>query len=278
MDMRATAKLLVSKLPKSVIYEVFYQSATALGIEAYRVSGQTGTYTGLLRDQAIIKKYMFDGAWSTNIIDLFSEFFGNGGGTFLDIGANIGMISIPISKLTEVYVTGFEPDPRLCTLLRANVAAAGANVELIQAAVAAEAGNMSFNEGDYNPGDGRLVLDGSGQCVPTIRLDDHAVRPGRLAVKIDTQGAEPLIVAGGRRTLSGAGLVVMEFWPWGMQRMGTDANTVIDFAGDHFSRGNVMRHEDKPGAMKPIKSVINELNSLVNRGGEYNAVDLVLMP
>ena len=43
---------------------------------------------------------------------------------------------------------------------------------------------------------------------------------GPLAVKIDTQGAEPFVVSGGKETLGRAGLIVSEFGPDGMAQLG----------------------------------------------------------
>jgi hypothetical protein len=73
-------------------------------------------------------------------------------------------------------------------------------------------------------------------------------------------------------------LIVMEFWPWGMQRMGVDANLVIEFAASSFPHGLVMRHENKPELLKPMMDVVAELRALVAEAGEYNVADLVLMP
>jgi hypothetical protein len=59
--------------------------------------------------------------------------------------------------------------------------------------------------------------------VQSIRLDDvldadSLQRP--IILKVDTQGAEPLVFRGGTKIFSQADLVIMEFWPLGMQQLG----------------------------------------------------------
>src|SRR5262249_581289 len=49
---------------------------------------------------------------------------------------------------------------------------------------------------------------------------------GNIAVKIDTQGAEPFVLAAGRKTLSKARAIVMEFWPYGMAQLGATPDQV----------------------------------------------------
>ena len=99
----------------------------------------------------------------------------------------------------------FEPDPHNCMLLRANVAinSGGSNVEIVNAAVAAEKGELGLVRSDYNSGDHYLSDHGEIR-VPVVRLDDYPAAPGPFAVKIDTQGAEPAIFRGGGATLATA--------------------------------------------------------------------------
>jgi FkbM family methyltransferase len=55
---------------------------------------------------------------------LFSNFFqANDGGTYLDIGANIGLTTIPIAQLPDVQCIAFEPAPENFRNVQANVRA-----------------------------------------------------------------------------------------------------------------------------------------------------------
>ncbi|HEV2677311.1 MAG TPA: FkbM family methyltransferase [Aliidongia sp.] len=275
MNIRTVAKAAIGRIPRSVLYEVFYQSARTLGIQSYEAHGDEGSFFGPIYDQSVIKSYLANGSWSKNILSMFREYFGDEPGTMYDIGGNIGLIAIPIAKNPRIRTVSFEPEPRNCSLLRANVALAGVTVEVINAAVADRKGTMHFTCSDYNSGDHRLSSDGT-IAVETIRLDDFPPAPGRFAVKIDTQGAEPAIFAGGANTLSQAGLIVSEFWPWGMRRMGLEPSPVLKFIEEHSAKGCVLKHDQVAGEFQSVGSTIDTLREVISRGGEYDQVDVVL--
>jgi hypothetical protein len=48
---------------------------------------------------------------------------------------------------------------------------------------------------------------------------------------MDIQGAEPLAIIGGDKTLSKAELIIMEFWPNGIREHGVDAETILESIG-----------------------------------------------
>lgn len=98
--------------------------------------------------------------------------------------------------------------------------------------------------------------------VEAVPLDEFPLPPGRFAIKIDTQGAEPLIFEAGRGMLFGAGPIIAEFWPWAMQ---------------HFAYGQVLRHGEAAGMALPIPMVIARLEAPVIAGGEHKAADPVLI-
>jgi FkbM family methyltransferase len=268
----------IERLPFNVLYEVFYQSGRALGIKSYEVAGGAGSFIGPFNDQAVIKQYLRNGHLSPVIVKLFRDFFdARGGGTFYDLGANIGMVTVPIARNARVNCVCFEPDPVNFALLRANIVLNGGypNIETINAAVAREPGQLRFAQSDYNSGDHRLSEDGS-LVVQAVRLDDFTPKALPLAVKIDCQGAEPSIVAGGMQTLAKADLIVCEFWPWGMRRMGLSAEPILEFAGSHFPFAQVLRHDQPPGKPLPVGDAMQVLRALIDNGGEMAQADLVL--
>ena len=60
-------------------------------------------------------------------------------------------------------------------------------------------------------------------AIETTTIDEYfASRPAPQVIKIDVQGAEGLVCAGGEQTLKKVSAVLMEFWPFGLQNMGTD--------------------------------------------------------
>ena len=126
------------------------------------------------------------------------------GDVVLDVGAHVGYYTLLASRLTgpSGCVISFEPDPgnhrHLCSHVRLNRAA---NVEVVRSAVGDQSGTARFRKGT---GSGTGHLAGSGDLeVPVLRLDDFLetrdVHPGFL--KIDTEGAEGLVLRGSRLLL-----------------------------------------------------------------------------
>jgi len=257
---------------------MFYQSGRALGVKSYEVTGDAGRFIGLLSDQSVIKLYLRYGSFSSVIVKLFEDFFASrGGGTFYDLGANIGLVTVPVAQNSRVRCVSFEPDLDNFALLRANVLrnCGHQNVEVVNAAVAQDHGKLRFTRSEYNSGDHRLSEDGL-LVVDAVRLDDYAPEAMPLAVKIDCQGAEPSIIAGGMKTLAKADLIACEFWPWGMRRMGLSPEPILDFATGNFPFARVLQHDEPPGAPLRINDAISKLQKLIDDGGEYAQADLVL--
>jgi FkbM family methyltransferase len=275
--LRSLAREGFNRLPFGLLYEMFYQSGRALGIKSYEVAGDVGNFVGPFGDQSVIKQYLKDRNFSSPIVKLFTDFFETGGGTFYDLGANIGLITVPVAQNANVRCVCFEPDPGNFALLRANVLrnCGHANVETINAAVAQESGQLRFTENPYNCGDHRLSADGL-LVVNAVRLDDYPPEAMPFAVKIDCQGAEPSIFAGGGNTLAKADLIVCEFWPWGMRRMGLSAEPILDFVAGNFPFARVLHHNQSPGAPLCVADAIGKLRELMQDGGEFAQADLVL--
>ena len=102
-------------------------------------------------------------------------------------------------------------------------------MKLHQLAAFSERKKLQFELSPYNLGDHRIKLtDADGrdneQKRRTIEVDavalDDLITPKSMpiAVKIDAQGAEPFIIAGGAKLLASADLLIMEIWPYGIAR------------------------------------------------------------
>jgi FkbM family methyltransferase len=142
------------------------------------------------------------------------------GATFVDVGAYIGPYALLASRLVgpEGVVCAFEPDPVARRGLERNLRAnAASNVEVLSHALSDRAGSEWLSEA----GDDRLLgnsesmlsPEGGTLRVPTVTLDnfcrERGIRPD--VVKIDVEGAEARVVAGGRATLAAASAVLVEF-------------------------------------------------------------------
>jgi FkbM family methyltransferase len=137
----------------------------------------------------------------------------------LDIGAHIGETVMNLAEeFPALPIHGFEPTPKTFDILQQRTARL-ANVTVHQAAVGDRDGTMSFfvnREGQTNSlldndrGNfeslGTLVEHVEKIDVKVIALDDWLAKNvpdgGKLFVKADIQGAEGLMLDGGRRAFS----------------------------------------------------------------------------
>ncbi len=144
------------------------------------------------------------------------------GMTFVDIGAHVGLFAVPaaITVGSEGRVIAFEPAPENRELLERNVARhTPGNVEVHAEAVADTEGSLTLARSQYNTGDHRLV-NGSARGGVTVDvialapwLDSRGIEPD--VIKMDVQGAEPLVIKGMSGLLDGARplAILLEFAP-----------------------------------------------------------------
>ena len=231
---------------------VFIDLARAINVSRATIEGQYGEITGLLGDSAIFPTYIVSGAWSENINRAFIEFFKDrNGGTFLDIGANIGLTTIPVARNPKIECHAIEPEPINFELLQENVRRSlCSNVCLHKVAVFSDKTQLAFELDSENFGDHRVRVGnldpvsgafGEGRrrtiVVNGAQLDhildaDHLQRP--IAAKIDVEGAEYHLYKGGRTILQAADLVIMEYWPYAINRLGGNIPELISMLEDDF--------------------------------------------
>lgn len=266
---------LFNRLPASIRYEIFYQSARSLNIESYGVAGHAGTFAGPAWDVTIMKSYINGVVWPQHEIDVIAAFFKGHRqqGTFYDIGANIGMVSIPIAQL-GVKVISFEPDHLNRGLLRANLArnCPDAIVTIDPRAVWRETTSLRFARSNYNSGDHHVDRQGEIE-VPAVALDDLTIPAGPLAIKIDAQGAEPNIFAGAAKTLKSADMVLSEFWPFGISRMGLKPDAILD-AVREFPHARFVSADAPAWLTGP--ALADQLLKLGRNTSRQNEVDFIL--
>jgi len=125
---------------------------------------------------------------------------------FYDVGANTGLYTcFAANHCAEVVA--FEPYPPNVSELGRNARRNGDNVAVHEVALSNERGSVSFSVPREYPGQGKGSI-GTEQpdvTVPTVD-GDTLVKEGLIpppdVVKIDVEGAEPLVVDGLKQTLS----------------------------------------------------------------------------
>lgn len=154
-----------------------------------------------------------------------------------DVGANIGLMgAVAIHAQPTSTVVSFEPSPSSVPYLRKTVAGRS-NWRLVEKALADKPGTLDFtvsNDSLFegfkpNPrtGDQRTVQ------VPVSTLDaewDALGCPEVSLVKIDVEGAEPMVFAGGDKLFRTRPVVITEWYTPYFSKYGTDPADLLQFA------------------------------------------------
>ncbi len=141
-------------------------------------------------------------AWFEKEIDFLRAFL-KPGMTAIDIGANLGVYSLPMARLVgpDGRVFAYEPGGEACTLLEQSRDANGfGNLEVLRLALsdAEREGHLGFADSSELRA---LGGDGGGEPVRITSLDlENAARgwPAVDFIKIDAEGEEERIVAGAK--------------------------------------------------------------------------------
>jgi FkbM family methyltransferase len=265
-------------------FTVMSALAQKCGVIRFVAQGDYGLIQSSSRDQTILRSYALEGTFAKSTNERLSWFFATrgGGGTYIDVGANIGLTTIAVAKNPLVHCIAIEPDPENFANLVANISAncPHGNVDMRQAAISDATGHLTLALSPDNLGDHRVRKesqandpDGVGRrriSVEAVRLDSFAADiKVPLAVKIDTQGAEPFVIAGGSDVLSRADLLTIEFDPRLMRMAGGDPRMVVNFLTRHFSVGR-MAFRDQEAQSEPAATsqIAEELLKAVEVGSD----------
>jgi FkbM family methyltransferase len=193
------------------------------------------------------------------------------GMTVLDIGGNLGLYTVLLSRLVGPAgrVITFEPDPDLFATLQRNCVLNGcANVEAHNLAVGSSHGRLLLQKLVFNAGDNHLAEGGS-------RLFRHAVETEVVAldeflpglrpdlVKIDVQGWEFEVLKGMDAMLRAhpGTDIYLELWPQGLRRASCSTEAVVHWLRD---RGFKLygAHDLKPLDDSALSTLSRELTGL----------------
>ena len=194
------------------------------------------------------------------------------GMTVLDIGANSGTFTLLVSELvgSKGKIYSFEPEPSNFRALSRLVKFKNLkNVDILNVALSSKSGKKTLFVDKFSPGAHSLAKDNliSGAKreikVKTLTLDDFLNSVGRVdVIKIDVQGAEGLVFKGGQKLLKQKGpiSIFLEFWPHGMEKLGTDPIKFLQsFIDDGFSTSIL----DK-GSDGKVKVDLKDIERLIN--------------
>jgi FkbM family methyltransferase len=121
------------------------------------------------------------------------------GDTVVDVGANIGMLTVPLAK--KARVLAFEPQPKMFELLKENVEQNGTTAEIFQLGLGEVFGKAGLPPLDYDREDnfGGVALV-PGNDVKIATLDSFNLEKCHL-IKIDVEGMEADVLRGAKQTI-----------------------------------------------------------------------------
>lgn len=206
--------------------------------------------------------------------------------TVVNIGANIGYYALiaanRVGQNGKVYA--FEPEPNNYKFLVRNIEINGyKNIAPIQAAVSDKKGILKLfldrsNVGNPSLAEQNIVEKNGFVKIETNSLDNFIEKYDKdLKVDVlimDTQGAEGLILDGAKKILgrNRGLLIVMEFWPYGLHNMGTDAIGLLKKVEDLGFKIEVIEEENKRIRFVPSEQIVAMLRSKKEGKGFANLV------
>jgi FkbM family methyltransferase len=200
---RISETLFQALLDRRGRYTTLFELAREYNIVSLKAHGDYGILQSAASDLVLLPVYAGTGQWAPRTNNLLKDFFAkSGGGTYIDIGANIGATTIPVAQDSRVRCLAIEPEPVNYSNLVANVAAncPYGNVDTLQVAAFCRRSTLELELAGAHIGDHRLrLIKEIGQLheeerrtisVSAVPLDEIAPeREGPLGIKIDTQGA-----------------------------------------------------------------------------------------
>lgn len=228
----------------------------------------------------------YEMAWMASALQLLrsmGDFSPRGRGTLLDVGANNGITTVSLLHLGEFERSiAVEPDRDNFSLLTRNVRQNGLQDQVlcVQTALADKPGDAVLELSRDNSGDHRIRSpkweprrdDRYGEVarrlipVKSTTLDQlmSGVDPlysEQLALLwLDVQGYEAFVLTGGGELLARGLPSVLEVWPYGLQRAGTNVGEFCSIAARFWHRywdlneGTLIPH--------PITSLLSVFNRL----------------
>ncbi len=231
------------------------------------------------RDQLIARKLILYGGYEVDEIALLCSYV-KAGDHVLDVGANIGLYSLHLSRAVgaEGRVIAVEPDPDNVAILRENLETNGCrNVTVVDCAFGNDSGRVDLWQCEHNRGALSLAdITGSGRSIKVEMrrggevLADLGMRP--TVAKIDVEGAEPLVLAG---LGYWPAILLFEFVPSFIEALGQDPKAFLQelvLAGYTLELiepiGASRRRMSPSGVMEYVTSSANDHNILATRSGK----------
>jgi FkbM family methyltransferase len=155
------------------------------------------------------------------------------GSVVVDVGANIGFFSLKFARWVgpSGCVIAIEPEDMNAVTLRRRVGKAnlGDVVTVVQAAASDAPGEVGLVRTPLHPGDHHVGP--GGEPVPAVTIDELIAGEARSVslIKVDVQGAEPLVLGGAQRVIGEQRpALFIEIHDESLGRFGASAGSVLE--------------------------------------------------
>lgn len=207
----------------------------------------------------------------------------------LDVGANIGMISLVLGQLSVNKETktpisriiSFEPEPLTFECLKLNAQYFPGLVSTVNCALGERSGKLPFLKTPGSTAGSHVVTDkhmtgASNKFVEVVRLDDYIrnlALPQVGLIKIDVEGHEMAVLEGAQETIEKYNpWIYLEFNSWTLISFGgINPRDFLEYLMDRFQQ--VLVVNQAAGVLEPIKSKTDALAFLHNNLVLHGCVD-----
>jgi FkbM family methyltransferase len=211
--------------------------------------GMTKTYFGkkiLINTQNIYTLSIIDNGYIEKAICKILEDNLLPGNVFVDIGANIGFLTLLGCHLTgnNGYVYAFEANPEVYKTLEENIMINGYKKKTIlyNKAVHSENTRLQFTWNTHRDGSGRIVTEvqsglAQNHCeIDAIALDSILSGKKIDFIKIDVEGSEPYVLDGMKKIIQSNKdmKVILEWNTKHMKQRAASPENTADFLFAHF--------------------------------------------
>lgn len=281
-------------LPVKTRNRLLFDWLQAAGATGIVIPGDNGEIEGYLADRTVILKYLKNKSWTIETVWLMQAIFAaQGAGSWIDLGANIGTTVIPAAQ-AGASCHAVEADPGNLALLRRNLARndVADKVAVHACAVWGRQAELTLERAPSNLGDHRVRTGDplgdsaygeqhrqtiSVPAMPPDMLIDADGLHGPVLVKLDIQGAEGHAFSGGRRLFDRADAALLEYWPYGLRRLGTKPEALFGLVREHFSHAALVADDQRPETvtLQPFDALIDDLRA-AETANRTVALDLLL--
>ena len=146
------------------------------------------------------------GTYEKGILSFIENNF-NGGGCFIDVGANIGLMSVfTANKFPKAKIIAFEAQPDTFVLLKENIAINNiVSIDARHCALGNENGNVSiYDNWQINRGGASIVVKDTNSNAHLVKIQtlDNAIGDTLTEmIKIDVEGFELEVLKGAQHTI-----------------------------------------------------------------------------